>query len=462
MSDSVNRDDLVQRVIPQATERRQRALLPLLRTERQAVPTRVSVEGLSQPDHAQAGVRFDYTYDQLVAICERLTPGTPEDLRRVLRYALIWCGVTVDDDRLHWTALDHGFVPGSRLARATLPVDDKRLSIRLVPDHWAGEYGSAFRLRGGQSGGTVITAVDRHGQETIIARPLTRYIGESVQTLAYHYGLADGRKRFTINPLQRCPQSCEWCCRGYHDMTPARRSELVNLAPDEMARALLVKFPQIEDWREVAGITLVTGDFSGEDAVVDYLTAFVEAMSRETSGRWDPRVTDQDIAVSTHLVRSRPAMERLKALGMKRFIHTVEMVDDDRREVTMHLNRREFISEPGNKGHTGFMEALDVLAMAIEIYGPDAAEPVLVIGLDSLELTRRAMDDLHGIGIRRVSRALVNVYDFNQFALMQGSFEDAVAGMQYARDRFASAHPRRVSEFADARDLRPSDDDSQR
>jgi hypothetical protein len=138
------------------------------------------------------------------------------------------------------------------------------------------------------------------------------------------------------------------------------------------------------------------------------------------------------------------------------------MVDDDRREPTMHLNRRESVSVPGNKGHTRFGEVLEVLATAIDTFGATGVEPVLVIGLDPLELTRRGMDDLYRIGIRQVSRSLVNVYDQNQFKIMSTSFEHAVAAMQYARDRFNSAHPRRASAFADPRDLQRSDDDQKR
>ncbi len=365
---------------------------------------------------------------------------------RLTRYALIWSGVRVAPELSHWVTTDHGYGPGTRLPRVTLPVHGKRLSMRVVPDGWRDEFDTPFMLHRQRGDGTAVSAIHR-GLTIPIAKPTLRYRGESVQTLAYaveHSG-PEPKKSITVNPLQRCPQTCEFCCRGYHDMTSARKSELINLAPDEMARLLLVKFRGIKNWEDVSGITLVTGDFKDGERILSYMEEFVGVMGTLTAGQWDPAVhSHQDISVSTHLLRTRDVMERAKAIGMKRFIHTVEMVSDDEREAVMHLGQGPLQSTPKNKGHSTFADSLRVLQTAIDIFGAENVEPVLVVGLDSLEKTQNAMDGLKAIGITHVSRGLINIYNMNQFGLLPVPFEEAVAGMQYARDLFASQYRRTV------------------
>lgn len=443
--------EIVSSVIADPEDRRRLPLLPLLdpSVSRPASTTREEMEALPEPEISVPGVRFDYSYNELTEMAQDLTPGGPDDIRRVVRYALIWSGMKIGDDALSWATLDHGYKPGTRLSRVMIPVDDKRLSVRAVPNAWGGVHETPFTLSRGETGGMRVMARNGDGGETEIARPTVRHKSESVQTLAYVAGQRDGSVNITANPLQRCPQTCEFCCRGYHDMTAERRKELVNLSPDEMARALLTQFPKIENWGDVSGITFSTGDFRGEVQILEYVEQFVSAMNTVTSGQWNPQKNDnQYISVLTHLLKTRAGLEKAKELGMKRFIHTVEMTDAERREQVMHLNQREFQSTPRNKGHTSFDGILDVLSTAVEVFEPKNVEAILVVGLDPLERTRQAMDQLKAIGITTVGRALINIYNMNQFGLVPGSFEDAVSGMQYAKELFTSPHRKRISTSA--------------
>jgi len=349
----------------------------------------------------------------------------------------------IDDNIINWAAIDHGYESQTRLPRVTLPIDNKRLSVRVTPDAWEGTHDTPFTLRRGDSGAHLL-ATDSKGEQIEIAHPAHRYITESVQTMAYLREQRDGTINFTINPLQRCPQKCEFCCRAYHDMTMERKKELINLSPDEMARYLKAKFPKTA-WEDVSGITVVTGDFQSDQAILEYMEGFVGAMDEVTEGRWNPVTHErQDLAVSTHLIETREAMEKAEALGMKRFIYTAEMADDDRREEVMYVSKTAKNNE-ANKGHIPFTGALGVLETAVDVFGADAVEPVLVIGLDPLEKTKQSLDKLKELKIRRVSRALLNIYNMNQFSLMRSGFEDAVEGMQYAKDLFGSPHSRVVT-----------------
>jgi len=446
-------------IIPDKSDKRRETLLPLLdvRPPRSQSSNREAIEAIPQPAAVSPDARFDYTYDQLVDIAHDLTPGNSEDIKRVARYALIWSGMKIDDSMISWAAVDHGYESQTRLPRVTLPVDNKRLSIRAVPDSWEDSvHNTPFTLQKDERG-VQIVASDSEGNRVEIARPVHRYVTESVQTLAYLKEQRDGTKNITINPLQRCPQKCEFCCRAYHDMTMDRKKELINLSPDEMARYLKAKFPKT-DWKDVSGITVVTGDFQSDHAILDYMQGFVESMDSVTSGDWSPiSNSHQDLAVSTHLLESRESMERAKELGMKKFMYTVEMSDDDRREEVMYVSKN-VKNNAVNKGHTPFKGALGVLETAIDVFGVENVEPVLVVGLDPIEKTKQSLDKLRELKIRRVSRALVNIYNMNQFSLMRSGFEGAVEGMQYARDLFGSAHSRVVNgdnPTANTRELYP-------
>ena len=227
-------------------------------------------------------------------------------------------------------------------------------------------------------------------------------------------------------------------------MTIEKKRELRNYNPLEMASALMQQFPDT-DWEEVSGITLVTGDFRSAETALDYLEEFGRSMHRATSGLWNPKArAHQDLSLSTHLIKSDEAMHRARELGMKRFIHTVEMTDDDAREAVMHTGGDNQTASQLNKGHDGFLTSLDVLQRAISVFGAGQVEPVLVIGLDPLDQTKIALNQLKDIGIQRVSRGLVNVYNMNQFGLLRSDFFSAVQGMQYARDLFTSPHSRVV------------------
>jgi len=443
------RCDLVNTVIENPQDRRRLPLLPLLdpAAKRPESVSREEMEAFPEPEITVPEVRFDYSYQELTVLAQEITQATPDDVRRVVRYGLIWSGMRVQDDALSWTSIDHGYKEGTRLPRVVLPVDDKRLSIRTVPNGWRGVHDTPFTLRRGESGGMRLTA---DGVE--IARPIVRHKTESVQTLAYIAGQEDGSVNITANPLQRCPQACEFCCRGYHDMTNERKKELVNLSPEEMARALMTQFSEkVKNWGEISGITFSTGDFRDEPHLLEYVEKFVAAMGTVTGGEWNPQKNEhQYISVLTHILKSRAGLEQARSLGMKRFIHTVEMTDAARREQVMHLNRKDFESTPRNKGYTTFEGILGVLGNAVEVFEPQNVEAILVVGLDPLERTRSAMDQLKEIGITRVGRALINIYNMNQFALVPASFEDAVGGMEYAKRLFASPHRKRISSSAAA------------
>lgn len=430
-------------IMPASSPVRRDLLLPYLgdRPPRPLSPSIEEVNAVPMPTNLDASVRFDYSYKELVQLTRELTPGSSDDLKRVLRYSLVWSGLKLgDDNSAGWVVLDHGYEPMTRLTRVIVPVDTKRLSIRIAPDSWKGSFSTPFTLHKVPNGMEVL-ALD--GDKTItIANPNLHYITESVQTLAYLKSMDNGTTALTINPLQKCPQECKFCCRAYYDMTDGRKAELVNLTPGEMARYLKIKFPYIKDWGAISEIAIVTGEFTTDEAVLKYIEGFVAEMKIVTSGQWNPLANShQEITVSSHLLQSYDSMAIAKSLGMKHFLYTVEMVDDNREEV-MHVAGKEFKSSSVNKGHGSFSGILDILQTAIGIFGAENVEPALVIGLDPINEAVRAMDKLKALGINNVSRALLNVYNINQFQLMHTSFEDAVYMMQYAKNLFKSSQNR--------------------
>jgi hypothetical protein len=403
-----------------------------------------------------SNVRFNLTSDELLDITAAHTPNTEEDLKRVLRYALVWSGVRVHDDTsARWLRLDEGQSMPPRYPRITVPVDQKRLSLRAVPQQAWGDASSPlrtpFELRE-YAEGKVIT-MERLGGDALIAQPDKYFVGDSVQTLAYLGRREKDNYFITANPIQRCSHRCGYCCRGFHTMTENSFNELVNMTGPEMARYMTTKF-DVDDWAKIKEVAFITGVFPNDEVLLRYLSDFGGELKALTKGRFDPKENrDQTLKVSSHLLRDERTMKEAKKLGVNSFIFTMEMADNNRRAEVMPLA----VGKSGKqvdldrvpivvKGRDRFETILDILRTAIDVYGADNVSPVMVVGLDSRDISIQAMDRLKGIGVRNLIRGLNNIYDDTQFPLYQMPFEEAVTVMQYARDNFASGHRRIVDE----------------
>lgn len=87
------------------------------------------------------GFRFNYSLSDLLRIAEKYTHNSPRDVNRVVRYAIIMCGIRIGDTRsLASVHLDSGYALGKRFPRVTGSVHSKRLSMRVVPNQaWGGQ-----------------------------------------------------------------------------------------------------------------------------------------------------------------------------------------------------------------------------------------------------------------------------------------------------------------------------------
>jgi hypothetical protein len=426
------------------------------------------IESLTPP--AISGSRFNYTLKELLRIAENHTQNSATDLDRVMRYALIMCGIRIGDVAgLNSVAIDEGYIEGQRFPRVTGSIYQKRLSMRVVPSNsWGGSESplwTPFILRGEKSRKLWI------GNHEVSSVPLL-FLGESINNIAYF--TKSGNQYFiTANPLQNCSHDCTFCCRAYGNMSSTKRSSLINFTPSEIARYLRIIFPKL-DFYDVAEVAFITGVFPNDEYLLNYVELFLDEMRSITNGRFDPcKHSHQRLKISSHLLRSENAMRSAVALGVKRFTYTVELVDAWQRHLQMNLakpgrlqtkstaasleervmNQCKAIQVPSDsciiqdkeirvtvKGSTTFESVMEILERASYVFGQQEVEPVLIIGLDTYQDTLRALERLYKEGYRLLTRSLLNAYSLSQLSLYRMSLPEIIVLTEFINKHFRSAY----------------------
>lgn len=263
-------------------------------------------------------------------------------------------------------------------------------------------------------------------------------------------------------------------------MLATYKSELINFTPREIARYLQDAFPDI-DFLKVTEIAFITGVFPNDAYLLTYVKTFLDEMKLISGGRFDPRThSHQRMKVSSHLLRDEETMKAGRALGIKRFTYTVELVDNMRRALIMDIAKRggrgphpvlcppvlpaqnwtlqqanadsSVVTEDRTrvivKGSATFERVMSILETACRVFGQNEVEPVLIIGLDTYDDTMRCVRRLHAEGYKMLTRALFNAYDPDQVPLYRMTLPDAIAATEWINAHFSSGY-RQVLDLAD-------------
>lgn len=381
---------------------------------------------VGEPQLPASDFRFNYSYDELIDIARDITDGTPEEVDRVFRYGMVYSGVVPESECIEHVYRDLGYGQ-ERFPRVTARIHNKRLSLRTLNidgavSNSSKPTSSCFRYK------------KENGKEFIIngnykAHITGRYYGASVNVLSYVTDTLGGID-MTINPIMKCPNSCKMCCRTYDLYTS--KCNLFNFKPEEMARYLVCKYGVhiLETLRSVA---IITGAFRSPDDALDYIERFNSCLSNLTSGRFDPLHNDsQFYKISSHCFDSLHYMEKLKKVGVKQYMYSVEMVSDYRKEI---LTNGEIL-----KGKLNLASIKEVLETAASVWGNNYVEPTYVIGLDSFDDTFQWIDLLSGIGITKMTRALYNAYSPEQCKYYKMDLKSALVCALEINRRFSSGY----------------------
>ena len=381
---------------------------------------------VSEPQLPALGFRFNYSYDELIDIAHHITGGTPEEIDRVFRYGMVYSGIVPEADCIDHVYRDLGYGL-ERFPRVTARIHDKRLSLRVLNvdgeiSNSSKPTSSCFRYK------------KENGKEFIVngnykAQITGRYYGASVNVLSYTTD-APGGIDMTINPIMKCPNSCKMCCRTYDLYTD--KCNLFNFEPEEMARYLMWKYG-VQTLKALRSVAIITGAFHSPDEALDYIEKLNSCLSNLTSGGFDPIHNDgQFYKISSHHFDSIYYMEKLRGLGVKQYMYSVEMVSDNRKEI---LTNGEIL-----KGKLKLSSIKEVLESAISVWGNNYVEPTYVIGLDSFEDTFRWIDLLSSIGITKMTRALYNAYSPEQCRYYKMDLKSTLVCALEINRRFSSGY----------------------
>lgn len=388
---------------------------------------------LQPPVLPNSKYRFNYSYDELMDIAARCTPFTDNDIDRVFRYAMVFSGISANEDCMQNVMVDSLYSKESRYPRITAQIHNKRLSLRVLPAICEKRHESCKEKF------TLFSYHINNGRKYVAngkyVTPITGYYyGASVNVLAYITDACNDNYDITINPRQICSNRCKMCCRTYDICKDT--SKLVNFSPEEMVRYLIFKFG-LDKVKSFRNISIITGAFSSAETALGYIEQFIRYMKSETDGSFDPIMhSNQSIKISSHLFESTEEMLSLKALGAKRFMYSVEMISENRNEILSN--------EQINKGNLDCQSIINVLTKAIDIWGVESIEPVYIIGLDDFDRTMYWIDSLCKLGIPHLTRSLFNAYTPEHCKYYAMSFEEIINAVQVINARFRTGYRQNV------------------
>jgi len=391
------------------------------------------------PITLRESIRFNYTYSEILEIATRFTGNTENDIQRVMRYALVYSGLTPENNDAVYRSisLDKGYSVNTRLPRFTASITNKRLSIRCVPpiyDKVQKEY-TPFSLswrRGALhiecNGTSIFPNINKYFLGTGTAKVLS-YLTSRGNSGTYN---------LTGNPIQRCTHECRMCCRGFYDMTSSRKMSLINMLPDEFAKYLYMEYAYL-GFENISEIAFVTGLFENVHVLFDYAKNFLRELNMLSKGKFNPILNaHQRLKISSCLIRDSKAMKEFQAIGVKRFMHTIEALDTTSRFDLLKVYK-ESASDVA-KGKSTVNDEMAILLAAADVFGFGNVEPVLIIGLDVYDKTRGWICELHNQGFKILTRSMFNVYNTNQFEYYRMQLEEIICLSELIRKLFVSGH----------------------
>ncbi len=372
----------------------------------------------------------------------------PNDTRNfVFANLLQYAGVRpVDNEAMRWVRLEKEYPPERSFPFATQSLfgRGRLVGIRAVPRSFQGheQLRTPFLLSSHPDGGVLFTHDDGGEMFPVVhateQRPL-QSAREIVYTREMKQPNGDSRFRMIVNPLISCRERCTFCVRQYDNVgrmdlgaeEPFIRSRLT---PGEMARYIFLKYDDLRA-ASIDSVGLVTGAFDNFDNLYKYIDAFSGALRKETNGRFDPRKhEDQQLFVLSHVITERDQMEAIRELGVKNISHTLEVIDDVRRQRIMPVQSRH--ARTLNKADITFEQTVASVPHGVEVFGPEGFRVVIIVGLDDLDTTVKGATELHKAGMTALDTSILRAHSAGTMADYAMSFPELMAAKKHMIDLF--------------------------
>ena len=328
-------------------------------------------------------------------------------------------------------------IAGSFVAVDAIDAEDRRLSLRVIPDWKQPEFDTPYSV------------VGKDNNLELLYRGYngaTRRIGEFVNLLAVdsmsdvyiRAGRSHGDNGIVMNPIMTCPHRCLFCSRQYDSMHRTDSQEpapLMVFGPEEIVEYTANKFPDL-NWRSIGRISLVTGSFNTFDEMEEYTGRLSKAITERTGGNFAPADNKhQEILVLTHLARNRRHFEVMRKLGVA-IQDTIEIIDDERREQVMPVKHKPAVP----KYEYSFDDIIASIPDAIRVLGKDNYRATVILGLDTYDTTTRGLQMLGQAGLRRLYYPMFQPYGYDDHTLYKMSFEDIRRSIELANNLFARVY----------------------
>jgi len=398
---------------------------------------RAFIEQYEKPCKLNAGIRFNYSFEDLQRISEKYSGKSEKGLNNVLILALSICGLRIiDDNSLSLIKPFLGYEKHSRYLRVSGTIKNRRLTMRVVPNSW-GDSDALISTRFTLQGRDVFL------DDTKIGELSSLFTASSLKNLAYITKNVKDEYNLNLNPYQLCAQNCLFCSKGYRHMTKSLRQSLVNLNPEQILRYVEKKLPEL-NFDLLTEVIVLTGRYANCDKLLDYVASIITGVRKMSGGKFDPtKNTHQRVKISTHLLASKDDMLKAKNIGINRYIYPIEVFNDDLRRRYMTVD-----SYTDNKGGVPINSVFESLEEAISVFGINAVEPVIIIGLDSYEDTVRGIQRIKNLGVDILTYSIFRVYDYDQFEMYRMTFEEIMDVISIIESTFSSGY-KQIIDFDD-------------
>jgi hypothetical protein len=380
------------------------------------------IESFDKPTVDLSHIRFNYTYADLEKIALQY-----HDIPDFFVFASSVCGVKIDDE-FALSLIGAPEEKTDRYLRAIITIDDKPFTMRVVPDGW-GDSKSRLSTNFHIKGTSLFLEDIEIGQ-------ITSYCNLcSINNIAYISKNLQDKNVLCVNPLQSCYQGCKFCLRTQEVYSKGKKTELLNLSPEQLCRYLCSELPDIQ-FENLNEFYISTGRFRDTNHVLDYLRGLQKSIFEQYGSKFDPiRRQDQWFKVSTHLLNTLDSMKEAQSLGVKKYLYPIEIVSDMKRKFFMH---RSGLME--NKGEVSFEEVISVLDLASSVFGKTNIEPVLIIGIDTHMDTMKALRILKSEGYRMISYNVFRAYYEGQLQYYHMDFGEIVDVVAFIDSNFSSGY----------------------
>lgn len=398
--------------------------------------TREEIESFPLENEPDENIRFNYTYQELVEIYSGCEFEQVLPMDDYLLIAAQYCGVHVTEETLPYVKQIYGFSKGTRFYRISGVVDEKRVSMRVIPEVWGKRderYNTRFIVDG--------TGIWIDGY--LIAEIELVFTGSSVRNLGYLSYNPEGERVLSLNPHQICIQNCRFCLKGLRLIEDYAKDELIMLSAEEMCRYLFIQFADL-DYSTINEIMILTGRFATASQVVTFMKKMKVGLLHGTGGMFDPdKNKNQRLKVSTHILFSDSELLELKEIGIKRYVYPIEIFNDIFRQKYM---TSKFYPQGNNKGDILIHEVYNMLDSAADVFGKENIEPVLLIGIDTYEDTMNGLKKLYSKGYGTLTYNVFRIYDYDQMELIHMSFEEIARVIVWIEKHFRKGYKQVVRE----------------